>query len=62
MTPAQHARAAELYRAAAYALWALSEESLNLSQSTRESLDDTRAALQWMDYCRAQQPRKGGRP
>jgi len=62
MSAAQHARAAELYRDAAYALWALSEESLNLSQSTRESLDDTRAELQWMRYCLAQQPRKGGRP
>ena len=62
MSAAQHARAAELYRDAAYALWALSEESHNLSQSTRDSLDDTRAALQWMDYCRRRQPKEGGRP
>ena len=60
MTPAQHARAAELYRDAAYALRALAEESLNLSQVTRDNLDDTRAALERMDYCRLQQPTSGG--
>jgi len=60
MTAAQHERAAELYRDAAYALCALSEESLNLSQSTSEHLVDARAALERMDYCRLQQPTKGG--
>ena len=60
MTTAQHARAAELYRTAAVALRALDEERLNLSQATRSDLDDTSAALERMDYCRLQQPTKGG--
>ena len=60
MTPAQHQRAAELYRDARYALCAFSEESLNLSQDTRDNLDDAHAALQRMDYCRLQQPTSGG--
>ena len=60
MTPAQHQRAAELYRDAAYALREMDEESLNLSQATRDNLDAARAALERMDYCRLQQPTKGG--
>jgi hypothetical protein len=60
MTPAQHNRAAELYQDALYALYALSEETLNLSESTCEHLVDARTALERMDYCRMQQPKKGG--
>ena len=60
MTPAQHQRASELYRDAAYALRAMYEESLNLSQATLDNLDAARAALERMDYCRLQQPTKGG--
>lgn len=60
MTPAQHERAAELYRDAAYALRAIDEESLNLSQATRADLDKARSALERMDYYRLQQPTTGG--
>ena len=60
MTTAQHNRAAELYRIAFAALAALEYERLNLSQATKEYLDDARSALERMDYCRLQQPTKGG--
>ena len=60
MTPAQHERAAELYRDAAWALCTINQESLNLSQATRANLDAARRALERMDYCRLQQPTRGG--
>ena len=60
MTLAQHDRAALLYRDAAYALRAMEEESLNLSEDTRADLITAICALERMDYCRLQQPTKGG--
>ena len=60
MTPAQHDRSALLYLDAAYALRAMEGESLNLSQDTRAELITAICALERMDYCRLQQPTKGG--
>jgi len=60
MTSAQHNRAAELYRDAAYALRALAEERLNLSFGSRDALLAARGALESFDYCRRRQPKEGG--
>ena len=62
MTVAQAARAAELYRDAAYALRALAEERLNLSFGSLDALNGARMALESFDYFRMQQSKEGGRP